>query len=194
MGEPAVNDVTVLLAAVRAGDARARQSLVDLVYEELRRLAGGLMRRERADHTLQPTALVHEAFMRLLRDDAQSRWENRRHFFGAASEAMRRILVDHARGRAAEKRVGDAHRVPLDDFLVVFEDNMIDLLSLDQALTELAELQPRQYQIINLYFFLGLMQKEIGDLCAVSHTTVEHDLRKAKAWLRRRLAGRANDA
>ena len=137
---------TILLTAARAGDATARARLVTLVYDELRPLAGGLMGRERAGHTLQPTALVHEALLRLFDREVLHTLENRAHFLNAAAQAMRRILVDHARARATHKRGGSVRRVPLDDMLAVFEDVGIDLLGLNEALNALAAENPRGHR------------------------------------------------
>lgn len=184
---------TVLLAAARAGDATARERLVALVYDELRPLAGGLMGTERAGHTLQPTALVHEAVVRLFDREALHAIENRAHFFNAAAQAMRRILVDYARARASQKRGGNACRVPLDDMLAVFEDAGVDLLDLNEALGGLAAEKPRGHEFIQLHYFAGLTQAQISELAGLSHTTVENDLREAKRWLRWRLSGERND-
>jgi RNA polymerase sigma factor (TIGR02999 family) len=180
---------TVLLAAARAGDATARERLVTLVYDELRPLAGGLMGMERAGHTLQPTALVHEALVRLFDREVLHSIENRAHFLNAAAQAMRRILVDHARARATRKRGGNAYRVPLDDMLAVFEEVGIDVLDLNEALGGLAATNPRGHEFIQLYYFAGLTQTQIAELSNLSHTTVENDLREAKRWLRERLSG-----
>lgn len=184
---------TVLLAAVRAGDTTARERLVALVYDELRPLAGGLMGMERAGHTLQPTALVHEALVRLFDREALHAIENRTHFLNAAAQAMRRILVDHARAKATQKRGGDVRRVPLDDMLAVFEEVGIDLLDLNEALNALAAENPRGHEFIQLHYFAGLTQAQITELAGLSHTTVENDLREAKRWLRSRLSGERND-
>lgn len=184
---------TVLLAAIRAGDGKARERLVALVYEELRPLAGGLMGGERVGHTLQPTALVHEALLRLFDEEALHTIENRAHFLNAAALAMRRILVDHARAKATRKRGGHATRVPLDDMLAVFEETGIDLLDLNDALDALAAVNPRGHEFIQLHYFTGLTQAQIADVASLSHTTVENDLREAKRWLRARLSGERND-
>lgn len=180
---------TVLLAAARSGDSTARERLVMLVYDELRPLAGGLMGGERADHTLQPTALVHEAVMRLFDREVLHTIENRAHFLNAAAQAMRRILVDHARAKVAAKRGGGVRRVALDDMLAVFEDAGIDVLDLDDALAQLADADPRGYEFIQLHYFAGLTQAQIIELSGLSHTTVENCLRDAKRWLRTRLSG-----
>lgn len=180
---------TVLLAAVRAGEATARERLAALVYDELRPLAGGLMGGERAGHTFQPTVLVHEALMRLFDQEVLHTLENRAHFLNAAALAMRRILVDHARAKVAQKRGGQAQRVALDEMLAVFEDAGVDVLDLDDALGGLAGADPRGYEFIQLHYFAGLTQAEIIELTGLSHTTVENCLRDAKRWLRARLSG-----
>lgn len=184
---------TVLLAAVRSGDLAARERLVALVYDELRPLAGGFIRAERVGHTLQPTALVHEALMRLFDEQTLHTIENRAHFFNAAALAMRRILLDHARAKATRKRGGDARRVALDDILTVFEETGIDLLDLSEALDELASSDPRRHEFIQLHYFTGLTQAQISEISGLSHTTVENDLREAKRWLRTRLSTENDD-
>jgi RNA polymerase sigma factor (TIGR02999 family) len=181
--------MSTLLAAVRAGEEAARNQLIEAVYCELRRLAGAMIRNERPNHTLQATALVHEALLRLFKGDELSQLDNRRHFFGAAATAMRRVLVEHARVRATEKRGGDRNRVPLDDVLAVWNENHIDLLAFHEALEALRAHDGRQHEFIELHYFAGLPQKDIANLHNLSHTTVEDDLRAAKAYLRRRLGG-----
>lgn len=184
---------TALLVAARAGDGAARERLVALIYDELRPLAGGLMGGERAGHTLQPTALVHEALMRLFDEEALHTIENRAHFLNAAAQAMRRILVDHARAKATRKRGGHARRVLLDDMLEVFEEAGIDLPDLSDALDVLAAANPRGHEFIQLHYFTGLTQAQITELSGLSHTTVENGLREAKQWLRARLSGEDNN-
>lgn len=184
---------TVLLAAARAGDGAARERLVALIYDELRPLAGGLMGAERVGHTLQPTALVHEALMRLFDEEALHTIENRAHFLNAAAQAMRRILVDHARAKATRKRGGFARRVLLDDVLAVFEEAGIDVLDLSDALDGLAAANPRGHEFIQLHYFTGLAQGQIAELSGLSHTTVENSLREAKRWLRARLTSENRD-
>lgn len=185
---------TVLLAAARGGDGAARDRLVALIYDELRPLAGGLMGAERVGHTLQPTALVHEALMRLFDEDALHTIENRAHFLNAAAQAMRRILVDHARAKATRKRGGYAHRVLLDDLLAVFERTGIDLLDLNDALDMLAAADPRGHEFVQLHYFTGLTQAQIAELSGLSHTTVENSLREAKRWLRAQLSSEKSNA
>jgi RNA polymerase sigma factor (TIGR02999 family) len=186
-------EVTTLLDAIRAGDADARGNLVELVYVELRRLAGGLMRRERPGHTLQPTALVHEALLRLLRPDALGGAHNRAQFLAAAARAMRRVLVDHARLRAADKRGGGQGPASLDEALDYFARRHLDVLAVHEALDQLAGLHERQSQVVELRFFGGYTVEEIAGLLQVSVSTVESDFRKATAFLRRRLAAGDSD-
>jgi len=180
-------DVTRILAAVKDGRAGAHADLARLVYDELHAIARGLMRYERADHTLQATALVHEAFMRLFAG-AEQDWEGRRHFFAVAATAMRRVLVDHARARAAEKRGGQRRRVELDEPAVMVDDNLEQVLAIDQALVRLARLDQRQARIVELRFFAGLPEAEIADLLDVSTRTVKRDWRLARTWLHAELA------
>ena len=181
-------EVTILLEEIRAGSPGARDQLVALVYDELRRLGGDLLRRERPGHTLQPTALVHEAVLRLFRPDALSAAQGRAQFLAAAARAMRQVLVDHARRRAADKRGGDRERLPLDDVLDHFAEQHLDLLAIHEALTRLAGLHERQSQVVELRFFGGYTVEEIAGQLAVSVSTVESDFRKATAFLRGRLS------
>ena len=180
-------EVTTLLGAIRAGKEDAKSRLVELVYAELRGLAAGLMRRERAGHTLQPTALVHEACLRLLAPEVLNVAQNRAHFFAAAARAMRHILVDHARQRAAGKRGGGQEARTLDDVLDHFAERNLDLLAVHDAVTELARLNERQSQVIELRFFGGYTVPEVAEQLQVSVSSVERDFRKACAYLRSRL-------
>ena len=182
-------EVTRLLRAWSAGHPRAQEELLALVYGDLRQRAAGHLRRDRRGHTLQPTALVHEAYVRLL-GQRRVTWQNRTHFFALASRVMRRILVDHARARAASKRPDGALRVTLDSDLVSVEPRACDLLMLDQALSELAELDPRQGSIVELCYFGGLTEEEVAEAMSVSRSTVARELRSAKAWLSRRMTPR----
>jgi RNA polymerase sigma factor (TIGR02999 family) len=182
-------EVTRLLGEIEAGNASAQERLLEVAYGELRALAGGLMRQERAGHTLQPTALVHEAAVRLLGEGALARVQGRRHFFGAMATAMRRVLVDHARARRADRRGGGRPALPLDEALDQLEQSQrIDLLGLDDALRELAARNPRQAEVVVLRFFGGLEMDEIAGHLGVSLSTVEKDWRVARAWLRSVLA------
>jgi RNA polymerase sigma-70 factor (ECF subfamily) len=167
-------------------DVRARNEAIALVYRELRRVAGAYMRCERRDHTLQPTALVHEAFVRL---SAQNRavWKNRTQFLAVAAQIMRRILVDHARSQRAAKRQGAVHRVELDEFAASVEPRGCQLLDLDIALTELEQLDPRVGRVVELRFFAGLSEDEIAEALGVSRSTVTREWQIGKAWLFRRV-------
>jgi RNA polymerase sigma factor (TIGR02999 family) len=179
--------VSVLLHAWGRGDLVARDELMTLVYEELRRLAAAYLRRERGSHTLQPTALVHEAYMRLA---AQHRttWKNRAQFFGIAAQMMRRILVDHARAHQAVKRPEAGGRVVLDDSIASVEPRDCELLELDQALSELEAFDPRLARIVELRYFGGLSEQEVARVLAVSRSTITRDWHTAKAWLFRRIS------
>ena len=159
--------------------------LMGLVYGELKQLASAYLARERSDHTLQPTALVHEAFVKL--SPQKVRWQSRAQFVGVAAVAMRRILVDHARKHRSEKRGGGARRVELDLATMETSEGAIDLVRMDEALTGLAELSARQAQVVELRFFGGLTHDEIGEVLGVSYRTVENDWRFARAWLKERL-------
>ncbi|MCB9524535.1 MAG: sigma-70 family RNA polymerase sigma factor [Myxococcales bacterium] len=183
MSDP--QDVTRLLLAAHAGDEQAHAQLLPLVYDELRRRAGALMRRERAGHTLQPTALVHEAYLRMIRQEEAL--AGRSHFFALSAQMMRRVLVDHARGRGRHKRGGDQIRVELDEKLKLSVERDHDVLALDEALQRLAELDPRQAQIVELRFFGGLTVAEVAEVLQVSKRTVEAEWTMIKAWLRREL-------
>ncbi len=181
-------DVTRLLAETAAGHEDAAARLFPIVYEELRRLAASALRRERADHTLQPTALVHEAFLRLV-DVPDAHWQDRSHFVAVAARAMRRILVDHARGRKALKRGNGEVRVPIEDVDVAAGDPAdIDLVLLDEALETLTAIDDRQARIVELRFFGGLTVEETAALIGASSRTVKREWQMARTWLRRELA------
>ena len=188
MGDPSEQRAaTDLLIAWGAGDTNARERMLPLVYDELRRLAASYLRRERPGHTLQPTALVHEAYMRLV-DQRQVDWSNRAQFVGLAAVMMRRILVNHARDRIAEKRGGGAEHVPLTlagDRLGAPELNVLDL---HEALERLAALDPRKSQIVELKFFGGLTMDEIAQAIGVSVATVEREWKFSRAWLHREMS------
>ena len=175
-----------LLHAWGEGDTRARDDLLPLVYSELRAQAARYLRRERRNHTLQPTALVHEAYLRLIGQTRVS-WQNRAHFFGLAAEMMRRILVDHARKHQAAKRPGAAMRVAWDDRAGATQPPDCELLLLDQALTELAARDPRQAQVVELRYFGGLSEQDAAEVLTVSRATVTRDWNVARAWLFRRM-------
>jgi RNA polymerase sigma factor (TIGR02999 family) len=179
---PSQQQVTELLAAWGGGDQAARDELMPLVYEELRRLARRCMHRERAGHTLQTSALVNEAFLRLV-DQKNIRWQDRAHFFGIAARLMRQILVDYARRRGYTKRGGDVRRVPLDEAVIVSEERAAEVVALDDALKILAEIDPRKSQVVELRFFGGLSIEETAEVLGVSEGTVRRDWALAKAWL-----------
>jgi len=174
--------VTQLLTAWGGGDQAALDLLVPLVYEELRRIARGRLGRERAGHTLQTTALVNEAYLRLV-DQKQTRWQNRAHFFAISATLMRRILVDYARRRQYEKRGGGALQVTLAEAESVADESAPDLVALDEALKNLAEIDPRRSQVVELRFFGGLSIEEAAEVLKVSPATIERDWTIAKAWL-----------
>ena len=178
--------VSRLLKAWGRGDLQARDDLVSVVYRELRRRAGAYLRRERQDHTLQPTALVHEAFMRLVGQERVA-WQNRAHFFAIASHMMRRILVDYAREHQAAKRPGAGVKVVLDDRIGAAPPPACGLIDLDQALAELARIDPRQGQIVERRYFGGLSEQEVGEVLSISRTTVTREWQTARAWLYRRM-------
>ena len=181
--------VTQLLIDHQAGDRNAADRLLSLLYHELRQIAGGCMRRERPGHTLQPTALVHEAYMRLL-SDPDIEWESRGHFLGIAARAMRQILVNHAEKRNAQKRGGDWQRVHLDDLVDEYEQRAIDLVALNDALDHLAGIDDTQSRIVELRFFGGLSIEETAEALSLSPRTISREWQMARAWLRRRLDDR----
>lgn len=175
-------DVTQLLIELRAGKREAEEKLIPLVYAELKRLAGYYLRGERVDHTLQPTALVHEAYIRLIKV-REVDWQSRSHFFATAATIMRRILVDHARAQQAEKREALRNAVSLEDVLVVCPAQSSELIALDEALSRLTQIDPRRGRIVELRFFGGLSEEETGTVLGISTRTVKRDWRIAKAWL-----------
>jgi RNA polymerase sigma-70 factor, ECF subfamily len=179
-------DVSALLQAWSEGDVEARDHVMEVVYQELRRRAAAYLRRERAGHTLQPTALVHEAYLRLV-DQHATVWQNRAQFFGVASQIMRRILVDRARARKAAKRSGQWARVTLDESLAEHQSRDVDVLDLDAALTDLATFDARKSQVAELRFFGGLTLEETGHVLGLSVATVEREWKVARAWLYARL-------
>jgi RNA polymerase sigma factor (TIGR02999 family) len=182
-------DLTALLNEVRAGSLDARSRLVEAIYAELRRMAAGMMRQERPDHTLQASALVHEALLRILSSDALAGAPHRRYLFAAAAQAMRQVLVDHARSRRASKRSGGRSRVPLDAALAGFEEQGLDVIALHEALERLAATHPRAAHVVELRFFGGLSMPEVAESLELSVTTIEGDWRFARAWLRGQLGG-----
>jgi RNA polymerase sigma factor (TIGR02999 family) len=178
--------VTQMLIDWGKGDHDAPHRLMPLVYDELRQLAQHYLQRERADHTLQATGLVHEAYLRLV-DQSTTTWQNRAHFFGVAAQVMRRILVDYARSHRAEKRGGNWDKLAFDEALAPSSERSVDLIALDDALKDLGALDPRQSQIVELRFFGGLTIEEVGEVLDVSPRTVKREWRMAKAWLRREI-------
>jgi RNA polymerase sigma factor (TIGR02999 family) len=176
--------VSRLLKAWCGGDQQARDDLVPVVYRELQRRAGAYLRRERPDHTLQPTALVHEAFMRLMEQDRVA-WQNRAHFFAIAAQMMRRILIDHAREHQAAKRPGAGVKMMLDDRIGAAQPRACEFLALDHALVELTRIDPRQGQIVELRYFGGLSEREVGEVLSISRATVTREWQTARSWLYR---------
>ena len=181
-------DLTALLQAWSAGDPSAFDKLAPLVYSELRRLARGYMAGERRDHTLQPTALVHEAYLRLA-ECQHMEWKNRVHFYAMSAQVMRRVLVDFARSRHRRKRRGDQQRFSLDECMNLGADHDAALISLDDALTTLASTHARKCQVVEMRFFAGLSNEEIAGVLQVSTDTVMRDWQFAKLWLLRELGG-----
>ena len=180
-----MTDVTQILSRIDAGDPAAAEQLLPLVYEELKRLAAAKLNQERPGQTLQATALVHEAYLRLLGPAGQDQpWNNRSHFFAAAAEAMRRILVDSARRRASAKRGGDPARIELDDCQLSVPERCLDLVALDEALDKLAELDERKSQVVKLRFFAGLTIAQVAEVLQISESTADAEWAYAKAWLR----------
>jgi RNA polymerase sigma factor (TIGR02999 family) len=181
MTPPEPNEITKLLVASREGDQEALNKLLPLVYQELRRLAGHYLRRERPDHTLQPTALVHETYLRLI--DQNVSWQNRAHFFGVAAQMMRRILVDHARSRLAAKRGSGGVKISLDDALNLSDERAGDFVALDEALERLAGFDLQKSKIVELRFFGGLSVEETAEVLGIGTATVTRQWKMAKAWL-----------
>ena len=178
-----MSDVTLILRQIEDGDPSAAEQLLPLVYEELRKLAATRMANERTDHTLQATALVHEAYLRLVDNPRTQHWNSRGHFFGAAAEAMRRILVEQARYRTSRKRGGDRKQVALEQISVPHFDPPFDILDLDEALERLHDEQPRMAKLVKLRFFAGLSPEEAADILGISVATAHRDWTYARAWL-----------
>jgi RNA polymerase sigma-70 factor, ECF subfamily len=181
--------LTLILERAQTGDERAREELIALVYDELRRVASRLMRRERTDHTLSPTAVVHEAVIRLLGESVFDKAEDRNFLYASAARAMREVLIDHARRRGARRRGGGQRRVPLDSVVDYFEEQRVDVIAVHEALDRLAELNERQSQVMTLRYFGGLTVPETATALGVSVVTIERDWRLARAWLSRQLRG-----
>ena len=190
-GEPAAEDISTLLRAWSDGDQSALEQLTPVVYDELHRLARRYMKGERSGHSLQTTALVNEAYMRLV-DYERMQWQNRAHFFAVSAQLMRRILVEHAR-RHNLKRGGGVQHVSLDEAAMVHGDPDADLVTLDDAMNGLARIDPRKVQVVEMRFFGGLSVEETAEVLKVSPVTVKRDWRAARAWLYRELTGGADD-
>ena len=176
--------VTILLRRWQGGESDALEELTPMVYQELRRIAGSFLRRERSDHTLQATALLHEAYLRLAGQNATS-WKDRAHFFGVAAHLMRMILVDHARSKAAEKRGGGLKPITLEETLAACTERPADLVDLDDALMELEKFDPRKSKVIELRYFGGLTIEEAAEVLGISTSTLVRDQRLAEAWIQR---------
>lgn len=180
------DDLNELLTRASAGDEAAAAIFMQSLYNDFRRVAAAQLRREPPGHTLQPTALVHEAFLRLI-DQKRVNWQGRSHFIAVGAEAMRRILVDHARAAQRVKRGGDRRRVELDDHLTVSPRDNEDVIAVDEALNELAKLDPRQAKLVELRFFGGMTNEEVAKMMGVSRATIDRQWRVIKAWLREQL-------
>ncbi len=185
MQSPPPNEITPLLLRWSRGDQSALAQLLPVVYQELHQLAQSYLRRERAAHTLQPTALIHEAYLRLIKQDFPE-WQSRRHFFGVAARLMRQILVEHARARAAGKR-GGGEKFSLDEALTFSDEKASELVALDDALLALAQFDERKVRVIELRYFGGLSLEETADALGLSITTISDEQRLARAWLRREM-------
>ena len=186
-----MNDVTLIIQAVAAGEASATDDLLPVIYSDLKRLATSRLASEKIGHTLQPTALVHEAYMRLVGTNSDT-WENRAHFFGAASEAMRRILIDHARRKKRKKRGGDAKRVCLDDIAEINSESD-QLLALDEALSELELLDKTKAELVKLKFFGGMKLNEAAKVLDIPSRTADRYWAYARAWLQRHISEQEED-
>jgi RNA polymerase sigma-70 factor, ECF subfamily len=183
MQMPPPNEITLLLLRWSQGDQSALTQLLPVVYEELRKLAQSYMRRERPDHTLQPTALINEAYLRLVKQDFPE-WQSRRHFFGVAAQLMRQILVEHARARAAGKR-GGGQKFSFEEALTFSDEQAAELVALDDALVALAKFDERKVRIVELRYFGGLSLEATAEALGLSVTTIGHEMRVARAWRRR---------
>jgi RNA polymerase sigma factor (TIGR02999 family) len=192
MGAPLTNEVTERLIAWSAGDRAAFDHLLPIVYQELRRMAGAYLRQENPGHTLQPTALVHETWLRLI-DQTRVNWQNRAQFFGVAAQMMRRILVDHAKAKHREKRGGDAVKLSLDDVVNLSQERVTDLLALNDALDDLSRIDGRKSRVIELRYFGGFSVEETAQILEVSPETVIRDWKMAKAWLYQQIKREARD-
>ncbi|HNQ22549.1 MAG TPA: sigma-70 family RNA polymerase sigma factor [Phycisphaerae bacterium] len=191
MSADAADNVALLLDQLSRGDQAAAGRLLPVIYDELRALAGSFLRAERPDHTLQPTALVHEVYLKLV-GQSQLTWANRAHFVAVAASAMRRILADSARRHRAAKRGGGWHKITLDEAVAPAVGRDLDLVDLDEALARLASLDERKSRVVELRFFGGLTNSAVAEVLGVSRKTVADDWTVARLWLRRELAGRAD--
>ena len=188
-----VHQITERLIAWSSGDVAALDDVIRAVYQELRQMADRYLRKERSEHTLQPTALVHEAYLRLI-DQTQVSWQNRAHFFGVAAQMMRRILIDHAKTKHREKRGGAMTRLPLDEALDLSQGRDSDLVALDNALKILANIDERKSRVVELRFFGGLSVEETADVLQISPQTVLRDWKLAKAWLYQEINSETHDS
>jgi RNA polymerase sigma factor (TIGR02999 family) len=182
MQQPTPSEVTRLLKAWGSGNTEALDQLIPIVYDELRAVAARYLKRERLDHTLQPTALVNEAYLRLI-DQKQVEWQNRAHFVGLAAQMMRRILVDHAKSHHRAKRGGSARKVSLEEAMAISDERADDLVEIDEALTALAAFDERKSRVVELRFFGGMSVEETAEVLKISEVTVARDWKLAKAWL-----------
>lgn len=180
------NQISVILKDWSGGNRASADILLSLVYDELRKIAAQYLRKERSDHTLQPTALVHEAYLKLV-DISDISWQDRAHFFAVSSNVMRHILVDHARARLSDKRGGERERIALEDAVSLSNEPDVDLIALDEALKQLAEFDEQQSRIVELRFFGGLTIEETAEVLKISPATVKREWTMAKAWLFRRM-------
>jgi RNA polymerase sigma-70 factor, ECF subfamily len=187
MTEEKTTQVTEIVNKITAGDRLAAEQLFPLLYDEFRKLARRFLRKEAFGHTLEPTALVHEAYLKLV-DQTRVQWHGKTHFFAVGAQVMRRLLIDHARRRQRAKRGGGRLRISLDESLAISPERSEDLLALDEALSRLAEIDPRQATIVELRFFAGLSVAEVAEVLGVSKRTVESEWTMVRAWLRRELA------
>jgi RNA polymerase sigma factor (TIGR02999 family) len=183
MTDKSSHEITQMLIELTDGNTEVVDAILPHIYDELKRLAGSYLRRERSDHTLQPTALVHEAYLKLI-DQKNVKWQNRAHFFGIAAQVMRRILMDHARKHKAEKRGGEFEKLPIEEeILIVSHDKSAELVALDDALKTLAEIDEQKAKIVELRYFGGLSIEETAEVMGVSVPTINRQWRMAKAWL-----------
>ena len=189
IGSTPMSDVTRILSAIEQGDGQAAEALLPLVYDELRKLAAAKLAHEKPGQTLQATALVHEAYIRLVDVEKAQHWNSRGHFFGAAAEAMRRILVERARQRRSEKRGGDRHRVDIELAHLADASRSDKLLALDEAITRLESIEPSKAQLVKLRYFAGLTNKRATDALGISASTADRYWTYARAWLQREMGG-----